>query len=35
MPYNPELVGGAMQELIREEATLEPDEGIEQELDLL
>ena len=32
MPYNPELVVGAM---IREEATLESDEGIEQELDLL
>ena len=35
MPYNPELVVGAMQELVREEATPEPDKGIEQELDLL
>ena len=34
MPYNPELVVGAMQELIREEATLEPNEDVEQELDL-
>jgi hypothetical protein len=35
IPYNPELVVGAMQELIREKVTLEPDEGIKQELDLL
>jgi hypothetical protein len=35
IPYNLELVVGAMQELIRDETTSEPDEGIKQELDLL
>jgi hypothetical protein len=35
MLYNVELVVGAMQELIRDETTPEPDEDTKQELDLL
>jgi hypothetical protein len=35
MPYNLKLVVGAMQDLIRDETTSEPDEDTKQELDLL